>query len=118
MTLGAKTFFCLVTLDLALTGWRAPAFFVTFAVFFFGGVAGRFAKDLFAAMPLETVDLETLRLGDFDAAALFAFGRTGFAFTERPLTDDFSVDRRTGVRDVVRRNPFVMGLLIKKKLSI
>ncbi len=105
-------------LDLTLTGWRTPAFFVTFAVFFLGEVAGRFAKDLFAALPLDTVVLDAFRVKDFDAAALFAFGRTGFAFTERPLTDDFAEDRRTGVRDVVRRNPFVMGLLIKKKLSI
>jgi hypothetical protein len=112
LTLGAKTFFCPVPFDLALTGWRTPAFFVTFAVFFFGEIAGRFDKDLFAALPLDTVDLAPFRVEDFDAAALFAFGRAGFAFTERPLTDDFAEDRRTGARDVVRRNPFVMGLLI------
>ena len=101
-------------LDLELTGWRELAFFDGFAVFFLGEVAGRFAKDFLAALPLDTVDLDTFRVGDFEVAALFAFGRTGFDFKVRPLTD-FADERRTGVRDVVRRTPFVMGLLINAK---
>ena len=98
-------------LGLWLTAGRAATFFTALATFFF--IAGvRFANAFFGALLLDTVDLEVLRPAVFGVVALFAFGRTEFAFTARPLTDDFAGDRRTGVRDVERLNPFVMGLLI------
>src|SRR5688500_15699179 len=58
--------------------------------------------------------LERLRLAGFEAVALFALGRTDFAFIVRPLTDDFGADRRAAVRDVDRLKPFVTGLLIRR----
>lgn len=99
-------------LDLWLTVGRAATFFTGLATFFLVKAGVRFATAFFGALLLDTVDLEVLRLAVFSVVALFAFGRTEFAFTARPLTDDFVGDRRTGVRDVERLNPFVMGLLI------
>ncbi|MEP6635750.1 MAG: hypothetical protein ABJB97_03425 [Acidobacteriota bacterium] len=72
----------------------------------------RFVTAFLATVLLDTVALAGFRVVGFDAAALFALGRSVFPLTARPLTDDFAVDRRTGVRDVERLNPFVMGLLI------
>lgn len=98
-------------LDFLLTVERVETFLAGFATFFLMASV-RFTAAFFEAPLLETVDLEDFRVRVFETAALFAFGRTAFAFTARLLTDDFAGDRRTGVRDVERRNPFVMGLLI------
>ena len=72
------------------------------------------AKRLFvAAFLLVTFEaFDALRTGALVDIARFAFGRTDFAFTARPLTDDLAAGRRAGVRDVDRLRPFVMGLLM------
>jgi len=58
--------------------------------------------------------LVIFRAGDFEAAALFALGRTAFDFIARVLTDDFDADLRVAVRDADRLRPFVTGLLIRQ----
>ncbi len=89
-----------------------------FGVFFCEAVGVRFAKGFLArlldAADFDVAGLETLRLADFVAAALFAFGRIDFVFTERPLRADFGDDRRVGVCDLDRLMPLVTGLLIRR----
>ncbi len=101
-------------LDLWLAAGRAVTFFAGFATFFLFEIGVRFAKTFFGALRLDADDLEAFRLAVFNVVALFAFGRTDFTLTARPLTDDFAGERRTGVRDVERLSPFVMGLLIQE----
>jgi hypothetical protein len=88
-----------------------------FGVFFCEAVGVRLAKGFLARLwdteDLDVASLESLRLGGFEAAALFALGRTDFVCIERPLTEDFGDDRRVGVRDVDRLMPLVTGLLIR-----
>ncbi len=75
--------------------------------FFF--VGGAFLVESFFA-PDRGAAFCALRTGGFDAA--LAFGRAGFTFNVRPLTDDLVAGRRAAVREVERLNPFVMGLLM------
>lgn len=83
----------------------------------------RFAKGFFAraldAADLDVADLDdavldTLRLAGFEAAALFALGRTDFVCIEGPLREVFGDDGRVGVRDLDRLVPLVTGLLIRR----
>ena len=83
---------------------------------FFAGLdvpAVRLGIGFFAALLLESVDLEGFRATDLAATALFALGRTDFVFIARPLTDDLAEDFRAGARDVDRLKLFVMGLLTR-----
>ena len=75
--------------------------------FFFTGADGRLDNAF-----LVTFEVFALRTGAFADVARLAFGRTEFAFTARPLTEDLAAARRAGVRVVERLTPFVMGLLI------
>ncbi len=88
-----------------------------FGVFFCEAVV-RFAKGCLARLldpaVLDVAALESLRTAGFEAAALFALGRTAFVLIERPLTEDLDDDRRVGVRDVARLMPLVTGLLIRR----
>ncbi len=96
------------------TADRGVILLAVFGVFFCEAVL-RFTKGFLAWLLDEDLEvgLESLRLAVFEAAALFALGRTGFVFIARPLTEDFGADRRVGVRDVDRLMPFVTGLLIR-----
>ena len=79
-------------------------------VTFFLAGAKRLFVATFLLVAFELFD--ALRTGALAEMARFAFGRTDFAFTARPLTDDLAAGRRAGVRDVDRLKPFVMGLLM------
>lgn len=89
-----------------------------FGVFFCEAVGVRFAKGFLArllvAPDLDVAGLESLRLAGFEAAALFAVGRTDFVCIDRLFTEDFGDDRRVGVRDVDRLMPLVTWLLIRR----
>jgi hypothetical protein len=109
LTLGASAFCGAATVRLA-GDWRSAGFLEGVAIlvtFFFAGADGRFDSAF-----LVTFEVFALRTGAFADAARLAFGRTDFAFTARPLTDDLAAARRAGVRVVERLIPFVMGLLI------
>jgi len=99
-------------------GCRAAAFFAglaTLVTFFLAGV-GALLVESFFAVPRGAAFC-ALRTGGLEAALVF--GRAGFAFNARPLTDDLVAVRRAGERDVERLSPFVMGLLMcVGKLSV
>ena len=84
-------------------------------VVFFCGVGVLFAEaffSLFLDAAVFVAALDTLRPAGFEAAALFALGRTVFACSERPFGEDLGDDRRVGVCDLDRLIPLVTGLLI------
>ena len=109
MTLGANAF-CGAATVRRTADCRGAAFLAGVAVlvtFFFAGANGRLDNAFLA-----TLEVFALRTGAFADVARLAFGRTDFAFTARPLTEDLAAARRAGVRVVERLNPFVMGLLM------
>jgi hypothetical protein len=111
LTLETKAFFGATTAGFRAGACRLAAFFAGFsalATFFFAGAEAFLFESFFAAA--RGAVFCALRTGGL--ADAFAFGLAGFAFNERPLTDDLVAGRRAGVRDVERLNPFVMGLLI------
>ena len=109
MTLETKAFFGVATAGFLESGRLATflAGLAALVAFFFAGVA--FLVESFFA-PDRGAAFCALRTGGLDAA--LAFGRAGFAFNARPLTDDLVAGRRAAVREVERLNPFVMGLLM------
>lgn len=118
LTPGTTVFFRRFTLALDFSADRAVMLLAVFGVFFCEAVGVRFAKGFLArlldAADLDVAGLESLRLAGFEAAALFALGRTDFVCIDRPLTEPFGDDRRVGLRDVDRLMPLVTWLLIRR----
>lgn len=118
MTPGTSVFLRLLTLALDFTAERVVRLLAVFGVFFCDAVGVRFAKGFLTRLldvaDLDDAGLETLRPGDFVAAARFAFCRLDFVFTERALGADFGDDRCAGVCDLDRLMPLVTGLLIRR----
>jgi hypothetical protein len=83
---------------------RPTLFLVGFA---FAALATRLGTVFLVARLFDAVDLEIFLL----AATLFALGRAVFAFIARVFAD-FGEERRTVERDVDRRKPFDMALLM------
>jgi len=82
LTPGTTVFFRRLTIALDFTPDRADVVLAVFGCFFCEAVGARLAKGflagLLAAADLDFPGLDSLRVAGFDAAALFAFGRTDF----------------------------------------